>query len=51
VFQHFQHPELLHVEHQQQLERAVWQPAFGQISQTDPNYVPRQYQFVLKVLF
>jgi hypothetical protein len=25
--------------------------AFGQISQTDPNYVPRQYQFVLKVLF
>lgn len=24
---------------------------FGQISQTDPNYVPRQYQFVLKVLF
>jgi hypothetical protein len=24
---------------------------FGQISQTDPNYVPRQYQFALKVLF
>jgi hypothetical protein len=25
--------------------------AFGTISQTDPNYVPRQYQFVLKVQF
>jgi hypothetical protein len=25
--------------------------AFGQISQTDPNYTPRQYQFALKLLF
>jgi Carboxypeptidase regulatory-like domain/TonB dependent receptor len=25
--------------------------AFGSISATDPNYVPRQYQFVLKVQF
>lgn len=25
--------------------------AFGTISQTDPNYVPRQYQFALKVMF
>jgi hypothetical protein len=25
--------------------------AFGTISATDPNDVPRQYQFVLKVLF
>jgi hypothetical protein len=25
--------------------------AFGTISQNDPNYVPRQYQFVLKVQF
>ena len=25
--------------------------AFGQISQTDPNYVPRQYQFALKAQF
>jgi hypothetical protein len=25
--------------------------AFGTISQTDPNYVPRQYQFALKVQF
>jgi len=25
--------------------------AFGQISATDPNYTPRQYQFALKVLF
>jgi Carboxypeptidase regulatory-like domain len=25
--------------------------AFGTISETDPNYVPRQYQFVLKVQF
>jgi hypothetical protein len=25
--------------------------AFGTISATDPNYTPRQYQFVLKVLF
>jgi hypothetical protein len=25
--------------------------AFGSISQTDPNYTPRQYQFALKVLF
>jgi hypothetical protein len=24
---------------------------FGQISQTDPNYVPRQYQFALKAQF
>jgi len=24
---------------------------FGQISQADPNYTPRQYQFALKVLF
>jgi hypothetical protein len=24
---------------------------FGQISQTDPNYTPRLYQFALKVLF
>jgi hypothetical protein len=27
------------------------QAAFGSISATDPNYNPRQYQFVLKVLF
>ncbi len=26
-------------------------PAFGTISQTDPNYTPRQYQFALKALF
>jgi hypothetical protein len=26
-------------------------PNFGQISQTDPNYTPRQYQFALKALF
>ena len=25
--------------------------AFGTISATDPNYVPREYQFVLKVQF
>ena len=25
--------------------------AFGQISQADPNYTPRQYQFALKALF
>jgi outer membrane receptor protein involved in Fe transport len=25
--------------------------AFGQISQVDPNYTPRQYQFALKVMF
>jgi TonB dependent receptor len=25
--------------------------AFGQISQVDPNYTPRQYQFALKVVF
>jgi hypothetical protein len=24
---------------------------FGTISQTDPNYTPRQYQFALKALF
>jgi len=24
---------------------------FGQISQTDPNYVPRQHQFALKMQF
>jgi hypothetical protein len=26
-------------------------PAFGKISQTDPNYTPRQYQFALKAQF
>jgi Carboxypeptidase regulatory-like domain len=26
-------------------------PAFGAISQTDPNYTPRQYQFALKAQF
>ncbi len=26
-------------------------PSFGQISQTDPNYTPRQYQFALKAQF
>jgi hypothetical protein len=26
-------------------------PAFGSISQTDPNYTPREYQFALKVHF
>jgi hypothetical protein len=26
-------------------------PAFGTISQTDPNYTPRQYQFALKAQF
>ena len=26
-------------------------PAFGTINATDPNYVPREFQFVLKVLF
>ncbi|NYF50603.1 TonB-dependent receptor [Tunturiibacter gelidoferens] len=26
-------------------------PGFGSISQADPNYTPRQYQFALKVLF
>lgn len=25
--------------------------SFGQVTATDPNYVPRQYQFVLKLLF
>jgi hypothetical protein len=25
--------------------------AFGKISQTDPNYTPRQYQFALKAQF
>ena len=26
-------------------------PSFGQITQTDPNYTPRQFQFALKILF
>jgi hypothetical protein len=26
-------------------------PAFGSISQTDPNYTPRWYQFAVKVHF
>ena len=26
-------------------------PAFGGISQTDPNYTPREYQFALKAQF
>jgi hypothetical protein len=26
-------------------------PAFGKISQTDPNYTPRQYQFAVKAQF
>jgi hypothetical protein len=31
--------------------QAFGNAAFGSISATDPNYTPRQYQFVLKVLF
>jgi hypothetical protein len=26
-------------------------PAFGTVSQTDPNYTPREYQFALKAHF
>jgi len=26
-------------------------PAFGTISETDPNYTPREYQFALKAQF